>query len=398
MQLGSRYRRLWVASAAANVGDGIAATAVPLLAATLSRDPLAVAGISTALYLPWLLFALPGGALVDRVDRRLAMAAAGAFRAAVVAVLAVAVAAGTVPLAAVYVVVFVLGTAETVYESAARALLPALVPAGQLDRANGRLTVAEVAGQSFVGPPLAGALFGLAVALPFTVTGVALAAAAALAGTLPGRYRPDHGDARPGLRSEIAEGLRWLAGHRLLRGLALISGLLALATAGQNAVAVLYALEVLHLDEQAFGLLIAAGAAGAIAGGATASRVADRLGGGRSLTVAMGVGAAGYAALALTRSAIVAGALFAACGWSVMVWNVRSMSLRHELVPERLFGRVLGAWRVLVWGVVPLGAALGGLVARLAGLRAPFLVAGAAHVVALFATSRTVGRDAEVSR
>jgi len=125
--LGPRFRRLWTASATSNLGDGLFMTAVPLLAASLTRDPLLVSGVTASLFLPWLFFALPGGALVDRMDRRIAMARTGWFRTLVLGALTFTVGLDVVNIWIVYLAVFLLGSAETVYESAARAMLPAVV-------------------------------------------------------------------------------------------------------------------------------------------------------------------------------------------------------------------------------------------------------------------------------
>jgi MFS family permease len=135
--LGPRYWKLWAASTISNLGDGVRFAALPLLAVTLTRDPLLVAGTVFASQLPWLLFALLSGALVDRLNRRLVMVAANLFRAVIVALLALAVLGEVESLAHVYVIVFVLGSAETLFDSAAFALLPALVDKSNLERANG---------------------------------------------------------------------------------------------------------------------------------------------------------------------------------------------------------------------------------------------------------------------
>jgi MFS family permease len=186
--LGSAFWRLYAASAVSNLADGVNRVALPLLAATLTRDPVLVAGLTSLAFLPWLLFALPAGAVVDRVDRRRAMAGANAVRALALGALAVTVLTGTASLVVLYAVAFTVGAAETVYDSAARAVLPQVVRRDQLDRGNGLLTSAEEASQAFIGAPLGSVLFALAVAAPLATTAGGFLLAALLVLTI-GRVR-----------------------------------------------------------------------------------------------------------------------------------------------------------------------------------------------------------------
>jgi MFS family permease len=384
--LGPRFRRLWTASATSNIGDGLYMTAVPLLAASLTRDPLLVSGVVASQFLPWLLFALPGGAVVDRMDRRNAMLRTGVFRTLVLGGLTLTVALGSVNIAIVYLAVFLLGSAETVYESAARAMLPAVVGPEDLDRGNGKLQGAEIVSQQFVAPPIAGALFAISAGLSLFLGTAAFGLAALLIFTLPGRYVPIRDSVGPpNLRKEIAEGLRWLRGNRLLRRLALLGGVLGFTSGASNGVMVLFALEVLGLDERGYGLLLAGLTIGSVVGTIAAAPLARRFGRGPSLLGGFAFGAIGFAGFGLSSNPLIAGAFFALAGGAVMVGNVLTMSIRQTLIPQHLFGRVQGAWRTLIWGSMPLGALVGGTIARVAGLRAPFLLEAAAFLFVMVA-------------
>jgi predicted MFS family arabinose efflux permease len=134
-----------------------------------------------------------------------------------------------------------------------------------------------------------------------------------------------------------------------------------------------------------FGVLIVTLAIGGVIGSITATTVSRRLGRGRALQLSVFVGALAFLGLGVVRDAALAGVLLAISSWSVIVWNVLTMSLRQQLIPEAMFGRVQGAWRTAVWGAMPVGAALGGIVAGNFGLAAPFTLAGIGHlaVVAL---------------
>jgi MFS family permease len=379
--LGPRFWRLYASSATSNLADGIGRTALPLIAASYTRDPVLVSGLASFAFLPWLLFALVSGAVVDRVDRRYAMSAANAVRALSLGVLAVLVVAGEGSVLALYVVAFLLGTAETIYDSATRALLPQVIERRHLDRANSLLTAEESLGQQFIGSPLGSALFALAVVLPVALNSVGFAIAALLILTVRGVQRPQRTGGPNTVRADVAEGVRWLWNHRLLRGFTLISGATCLANSMINGVLVLYVLEVLHLPSSRFGFFVLAAGVGALLGGLATPRVARLLGRVRALTLGAAVSALAIGLMGFVDNGWVAAALSAVMAAGVMVWNVLTMSLRQLLIPEHIFGRVQGAYRTLVWGAIPLGALAGGVVADLLGISAVFLVSGAALLV-----------------
>ena len=379
--LGARFWRLYASSATSNLADGIGRTVLPLLAASYTRDPVLVAGLVSFAFLPWLLFALLSGALVDRVDRRHAMSAANGVRALAMGALAVLTVTHAGSVAALYALAFLLGVAETVYDSATRALLPQVVDRARLDRANGLLTVEETLGQQFVGSPAGSALFALAATLPLALDGAGFAVAALLILTLGGTYRPQREAVRTTIRRDVADGVRWLARHRLLRGLTVISAATGFTQSMTTGVLVLYVLEVLRLPAGAFGLVVLGAGVGALIGGVLTAPLTRRLGRGPMLTGGAVLAALATGGMGLTRTAAIAAALFALAAAGVMVWNVLTMSLRQSLIPAAIFGRVQGAYRTLVWGGIPLGALAGGAVAHALGIPGVFLVAGGGLLV-----------------
>ena len=210
-ELGARFWRIWVAAGVSTLGDGMREVALPLLAATITRDPALVAAVSLAGRLPWLVLTLVSGALVDRLDRRRVMGTVDVVRAVLMVTLALTVAAEVTSIASLCVVAFALGTGETLFDNAAQAIMPSVVRRDQLELANSRLYAAQVVSFEFVGPPVGALLFAIAAALPFVVDGVSFAVAAALAITLTGSYRPVRAAGPPTrMRTEIVEGLRWL--------------------------------------------------------------------------------------------------------------------------------------------------------------------------------------------
>ncbi|MBA3278321.1 MAG: MFS transporter [Geodermatophilaceae bacterium] len=374
-----------MASAVSNLGDGIVRTAIPLLAITLTRDPLLVGALTSLSFLPWLLFAIPSGALVDRMDRRRAMSSANLVRAGVVTMLVAAIAIDQVSLVLLYLVTFVLGVAETVYDSASRAMLPQVVRRDQLDRANGPLSSAEVVTQAFLAAPAGSLLFAWLVIAPFVSAAVAYLLAALLILSIVGNLRPARdGRAQTGsttIRADIREGLRWLRGHELLRGLAVIVGLVAAAETMADSLLVLYVVDTLGLPESAFGVFLVSFGVGGLLGGLAAARIAAKLGRIATLVLSSAVTGGAAIGIGLTSNVWVGAAFFGAVALSVSVFNVLSISLRQALIPEQLFGRVQGAYRTLVWGLIPIGALLGGVVARLTSVPATFVISGVLQVV-----------------
>ncbi len=386
--LGGLYWRLWSASSASALGDGLRRVALPLLAVHLTTDPRLVALVAAAGTVPWLVFGLPIGALVDRFDRRRTMAAVDLLRTLTVALLAVAVAAGALSIALLVAVTFVLGTGEIFAESAALALVPQLVDTAQLERANGRLQAGEVTAGQFAGQGLGGALFAVALALPFALDAATFLLSAVLVLSLrtATRHRPPAASLRR-LPAETAEGLRWLARHRLLRTLCVLLAVLAAVSGAFWAVAALYAASILGLGPTGFGVLLAVGAAGSLAGSLLAEPLAVRLGTAGATRLSVAVVTVATAGLAVTRSPLVAGALLAVNGIAVLVWNVVTVSLRQAIIPDHLLGRVGSAYLFVGLGAQPVGALGAGLLAHAAGLPAVFAASAGLLAVTAVATA-----------
>src|SRR5215207_1196773 len=380
---GSGFAKLWGATAVSNVGDGVYATALPLLAASLTRDPLLVSLVRFAEWLPWLLFGLLSGALLDRWDRRRVMWTVDAARFAIVGGLAVAVLMDQASIALLAAVGFLLGTGQTLVDTGAHSILPALVSrdAQRLERANGRLVGTQVVTQELAGPPVGGFLFSLTTWVPFAVDAVSFAAGSALVGSIRGHFGPAPeelgSDARrTTLRSEIAEGLRWLAAHRVLRATAAMVAVVNLLAAGGSAVMVLFAQELLGLDALGFGLLLSGSAVGGVLGSLVAARSVAVVGTAQIIVGTMVLSGPALLVFGLSSEPWLAGVTFGLVGFLTVVFNVIMGALRQALTPDRLLGRVVSAFRLFSYGTVPFGSLLGGTLARSFGLRAPFLVAG----------------------
>lgn len=396
-RLGGDFARVWGAAAISNAGDGVRITALPLLAAAVTRDPVAVSGILLAGHLPWLLFTLPAGAIVDRLDRRNLITVVSTLRAAVMAMLCGLVFFGEAGLPALYAVAFLQGVGEVFSDNAVFALVPAVVPKERLEDANGRLEAIVVATNQFAGPALGGLLFAQSAGLPFLVDAGSFVLMALLIMGI--RHRsPARAAAGPRatIRSDIGEGVRWLRARPSLRNLSYIAALTNVALNATFAIFVLFALEELHLSAPAFGILLSIEAVGALAGSLAAGRIRKHIGIPLALAAALGV--AGLANLTMSTTAVVplVSAMMVAVAFAGGVWNVLTNSLRQAVTPDRLLGRVQSAHRLLSWGAIPFGTLLGGGAAAAFGLRAPFLIAAVmlcALAVSAFINSKHLQPD-----
>jgi MFS family permease len=380
--LGPAYARLWSASAASNLADGVFQVALPLLAVTLTRSPTLVAGVVLAQRLPWLLVALPAGALADRIDRRQTMIRVDGVRVAVMGGLAVAVAAGVASLPLLYVAALVLGVGETLFDTAAQSIMPSLVDRDRLSEANGRLYAVELVTNGFVGPPLGGLLVAAAMAGAFGFSAAAYLLAALVLAGIAGSYRPSRTGPPTRIRAEIAEGLRFVWRNPVLRTLGIMLGMTNMAATAHQTIFVLYAVDPgpMGLSEAGYGLLFASAAVGGVIGSQMAAPVERALGIRPSLVLALLLFGGTLIVPALTAAVAPNVAAFVLAGIGGIVWNVITVSLRQRITPDRLLGRMNAAYRLLGWGMMPLGAGLGGLLAEAFGLRTTFAVAALFHV------------------
>ncbi len=372
----TEFKLLWGATGLSNLGDGLRIVALPLLATSVTSDPRLVAGVTIAERLPWLIFILPGGAWADRFDRRVLRMRLDVARAVVMAALFAVIVVDRVSIGVIYAVAALLASAEAIVDSSSMALVPATVDHRDLERAGGRLTSTELVTNDLIGPPLGGLIFGLTVAAPFGLDAVSFAAAALMMSLMTGSYSsgaaPRQGSA---MRGEIAEGFRRLWNDPLLRRLAVISMALGTASFIGNAVFVLFARETLGLSSFGYGLLLAPGAFGGIAGSLLAARLRRFP---LRLSLAGAVLGSGISTwiMSLASSAVAVSLLAAVSLGSVMVWNVLTIALRQRVIPNEWLGRIGASYRFLVFLGMPFGALLGGLLANAFGIRSAIFVSG----------------------
>ncbi len=385
------FWKLFAASATATCADGISKVSLPLLAVSLTDDPVLISGLTAFAFLPWLLFGLPGGALVDRLDRSRAMSTVNIMRAVLLAALVLLVATGAGSIPVLYLAAFALGLCQVVYDSAARAILPQVVDRRNLDKANSWLTVEETLGQSFVGPPVGAALFAWFRTAPFIGAAIGFALAAVLVLAVPGRFKTERTEPTT-LRADIREGLRWLWRHPLLRGLTILTGLIAGSMSMATSLNVLYALNTLHLSASMYGVLFIAMGVGGLAGSALVGPLTRRFGRPQMIVIAAAIAPVMCVLLGTVANRWAAGVWFFGIALGVTMWNVLSMSLRQAMIPAELLGRVLGANRVVLWGGIPVGALIGGVLAEQVTVAAAYLVSGLAQLVVVVLVYRLIKR------
>ncbi|MCP3800901.1 MFS transporter [Allokutzneria sp. A3M-2-11 16] len=377
---GPAFRRLFFAWSVSLVGDGVRAAALPLYVAVSTGDPLAASAVVAAELLPWLLVALPAGALVDRWRPRVVVLTAHIVRAVLTAVLAVVVFTGQDTVLILAVLAFLLTTAETFADSASQLLLVEIAGPADLDRANSRFVTAETIGVDLAGPLAASLLFAWEPAACFALDALSFAIAAWYVAHVPDVV--PHREKRDGesLRLQVVEGVRYLLTERSLRVLVLAVVMSALAAAAVNVVSALFAIQVLGFAPALVPTLMITMALGILVAARLTPALGARVGEGPLMIASLLLVAAGFALLATAAVPELAWVAYFVTGLGSGCWNVLSATRRQRLTPGHLMGRVSSGYRVLAWGLMPVGAALAGPIAGVTSLGTVLL--GAAVIVA----------------
>jgi MFS family permease len=388
-----RVRPLLAATGVSVIGGGAFLTAAPLLAASLTRSPIGVSAVTAAIYMPWLLFGLPAGALVDRWRRRTVMILADVTRAVLLGALTVLVIGHRVNLGNLILIVIAVGVAQTFFDAAAQAHIPAAVGRDKevLAHVNGRFWALDTVGRSLLGPPLGSLMFVVRHASPFAMNAVSFVVSALLVRRLP-KMPPPTG-AHGSIGAAIHDGLRHLMRVRDLRLLAFCTGAYNFGYSAATATFVLYVTDVLRVAEGMYGVFVAAGAVGGVCVGWQARAIMRRVSYRTTMPVVMLGQALGWIALAISRDPWAAGITFVLIGGCGAICSVTVGSVRHALTPDGLLGRVVTAYRFFSVGAAGLGALAGGLIADLFDATAPLVAAAGVLVGATVATWPLRGRD-----
>jgi len=333
------------------------------------------------LLLPWLLFAIPIGVMVDRVDRRFILAGANATRSAVVGVLAVLIATDHVTIYWLLAASFIIGVCEVAADTTSQSLIPQILEEKNFEKGNSRLQISETVIQGFVGAPISGFIYAIAIALPFFINSLGLAVAALLALSIPIKYLQDvrKDDVEKEKKKFVADmkfGIRYLYNEKVLRRLVVTTASIGVCYSMGTATMVLFIIKELELPKQLFGVILTIQSLGAISGAFMAPRLSKKFG--RSTVMTFGI-TSSSAVLLINGFApniyfYVTLATFGA--FAVSQWNILLMATYQTVIPTELYGRIHGTRRTLVWGMMPLGSLLGGVLAHFS-LRLPMFVGGA---------------------
>jgi MFS family permease len=372
VRFGPAFRWLLASTWVSNLGDGFALAAGPLLIASQTRDARLVALATLLQQLPWLLFGLVAGALADRLNRRLMVVTVDLLRAVVLGLLSASILLGSVNIAVVLSVLFVLGTAEVFGNSASSTLLPMLLRRQDLAIGVARLQAGFVTMNQLVGPPIGAALFAAGASLPFIGEAVLVALGAILVSRVV--LSPTAAPPAPTqhVRADIAEGVRWVVHHAAVRTLVLTILTFNITFGAAWSVLVLYAKQRLGLGAVGFGLLTTAGAVGGIVGTVSYGWIIQRITLGNLMRIGLIIETLTHLSLALTTSPAVAMGIFVVFGAHAFIWGSTSVTVRQRAVPTALQGRVWSVNSLGTYGGIVVGAAIGGPIAEHWGITAPF--------------------------
>jgi MFS family permease len=383
---GRAFRALWLGQTVSALGTQVSLVALPLVAVlVLHVGPLELGILAALETLPYLVLALPAGVFIDRADRRWTMIACDLGRAVVLVATALAIATGVVSIGLLCVVALVVGSLSVFFSVAYSTYVPSIVEADELVAGNQRLELSDSAAQ-VVGPSVGGMVLQLAGgAATAALDGVSyLVSAIAIAAARPAREaEPASRPERIAMFAGIGEGLRRVAGDRVLRDLAGSTGLFNLGSGMLLAVVVLFATTEVGLDAAGFGLVYGVGNVGFILGALAVGALTERVGIGRAFAWSTYLGAVAMILIALAGGA--AGALLLLAGRFVgavaaPLFNVNALSLRQARVSDEIMGRVNATFLFIDWGPLPIGSLLGGLLAGGFGPRAALIAAAACGV------------------
>lgn len=375
---GMRNEWLLVSFAAStNIADAVMRVALPLLALQVTRSPLAITAVASLISLPWLLSALHIGVFVDRMNRRSLMIGAEAVRLTVAAVLLAAVLIDTISMPLIYVSALVLGLAEVVAILSGASIVPSAIPRTRWQTALSRITATESLCNSFLGAPVGGLLVTTGFGIAFGVTGVVYLAGAFVLLMLVGNFAVAPTQERRPVHAEIKDGLRFLMQHRLLRTMAGLITVMAGCWAAWLALIPVYAVGgPLGLDAQQYGFLLTCLGAGGVLGtvlvgpvnrllGRRWAMLIDIIGSFALVGVPAVVPPTPSSAWAIGAAAFVAGA-------GGTMWTVNSRVITQSFVPNDMLGRFASASRLVAWGMAPVAAAAGGVLAQLVSYQVAF--------------------------
>ena len=378
--MGPAFNRLWASSLVSNLADGVLMAAAPLLAITLTDSTVLISAIGAMVMLPWLLFAMPIGVMVDRVDRRFILAGSNAIRSAVIGAVALGIATDHITIYWLIFSGFIIGVCEVATDTTAQSLIPQILDEEHYEKGNSRLQISETVIQGFIGSPLSGFLYAIAIWLPFFINSIGYAVATLFALLIPIQYLQDvrtdrPNESKPSYLEDIKFGIRYLYNQKVLRRLVLTTATIGVCYSAGTATMVLFIIKELELSPQYFGVVISIQGAGALLGAIVAPQASKKFG--RSIIMTLGITSSSVVLLlqGFATNIYIFVALATFGGFAISQWNILLMATYQRIIPNELYGRIHGTRRTLVWGMLPVGSLIGGVLAHFS-LRLPMLIGG----------------------
>lgn len=395
-RFGADFYKLLCAQTISSLGSSFTMFALPLLVYALTGSAINLALVTAAEYLPYLLFGLFIGAWVDRLDRKRLMVIADVLQVLVISSVPLLAFLGSLPVWWIYAAGFLSSTLWILFNTAEFAAVPSLVRKEDLVTANGRMQ-AGYSAASVAGPLLAGLLVALfPVPAILLLDALSFLASALLVAAIGARFEADGERRSGGLRGEVAEGLRFVWGHPVLRSVSALMALVNCVGFTVYAQLVLFSKERLAASDFQVGLLYSVGSAGMIALALAAGPLRKRLPFGTVTLGTVALGGALIVLLSLTRWYPLAAALWALIWGLVVLFQISTNSLWQEIVPNRLLGRVQSVVLALSWSAIPLGSFAGGVaIDRTGSVALVYGAIGAAFVLCAAAFSFTALGRAE---
>lgn len=382
-KLGPAFNRLFSASVISNLSDGLLAVAAPLLAISLTKDPILISMLSAFVMLPWLLFAIPIGLIVDRSNKRLLVTFTNSIRFITAGLVALAISTDTITIYWLLLATFLIGTCEVASDTAAQSLIPVILEKKNFEKANSRMNIAETVIQNFIGAPLSGFLYATSIVLPFILNSLGFLVAAIFVLMIPAHLISNGSSAetedaeKKSFISEIKFGLNYLWNDRPLRRLVATTTSLGFFYSVSTSTLILFITETLEVQAKYFGVLMAGAGSGGVLGGILTPVLSKKFGRGSVLAVAIFISSITVLFQGISPNVWVFGVIGFISAFAITNWNILLMSCYQVLIPAELYGRIHGARRTFVWGVMPIGALLGGVIAQ-NGLRLPLIIGGTA--------------------
>jgi MFS family permease len=388
------YMLLWSGQVVSNVGTQISTLAFPLLILAITRSP-ALAGFAGAVRaLPYLLFSLPAGALVDRWDRKRVMIMCDAGRGLALASIPFALLIGHLTIIQLFVVTAVEGTLYVFFNIAEAACLPRVVPKTLLPEATAQ-NMATDGITILLGPPIGGFIYQLGSAIPFLGDAISYACSVVSLFFIKTNFQEQRTKARRKLWVEIHEGLHWLWHHQLIRFIAILTGGGNLVSAGSFLLIIVLA-QQMHASSFTIGIIFAIGGVGAIVGAIIGPTLQKRFSFGAAIISTTWVMALTMPLYIIAPNVFLIGVISAISFVAGPVYNVVQFSYRSAIIPDELQGRVNSVFRLIAFGGQPLGYALTGLLIQGIGVKQAIAIDAAILVLlALLATVNTHVRNAQ---